>query len=507
MDVLRQIQPDYYRAVAQNPALLHDPQVQQHIVGAVQQFTIQRAMHVQQELNQHKDRANHIRAANQAMRPAQPGVFNRAKRRKRGDDSESDGGADSDDSAEEAFVKRVRSGQTRSRRRGRDDLSDEDAPLDPEVAAAARDVALSEGPVDLRYLRGVDAGLLTQTAGDRGHAVTEWTCTACGGDDVEGTVVQCDGCDAAVHLACYGLTDADVQGDWYCDACAAQLDPARCQCVVCPVRRGALRRVVEWGACRWGDAEEGVRREKEAEEAAKQRLDRKHAAQDPAANETQAVLESLAAGGAAAGDAGAKPKAKRGRPTKEDIRQRQALADEAERLKRLAERPTGPSMRVVLNKLGDADVGERRFCHVACARWLDGVEFADPAKLSGVRLTGLSKEQLDLRCAACGQRGGAVQCCVRSCVNAFHATCGMFRGHVLAQRSTDGAPLAFCYKHSDDRYEQLRGDYISGAKRLWHEDAPAAAAGGAASDAVDLRRDAAKRVRQVYAVLASRETA
>jgi len=57
-------------------------------------------------------------------------------------------------------------------------------------------------------------------------------------------ILLCDGegCDVAVHQACYAVARVP-RGKWYCDACKDKLDLAKPNCVCCPVVGGALRKV------------------------------------------------------------------------------------------------------------------------------------------------------------------------------------------------------------------------------------------------------------------------
>ena len=58
-------------------------------------------------------------------------------------------------------------------------------------------------------------------------------------------ILLCDGegCDVAVHQACYAVARVP-RGKWYCDACKDKLDLSQPNCVCCPVVGGALRKVV-----------------------------------------------------------------------------------------------------------------------------------------------------------------------------------------------------------------------------------------------------------------------
>ncbi|XP_014667075.1 PREDICTED: protein Jade-1-like [Priapulus caudatus] len=64
-------------------------------------------------------------------------------------------------------------------------------------------------------------------------------CTVCRSPDYEegNEMVFCDGCDIAVHQACYGI-QVIPPGDWLCRCCALGIRP---QCMFCPQRGGAMK--------------------------------------------------------------------------------------------------------------------------------------------------------------------------------------------------------------------------------------------------------------------------
>ena len=65
-------------------------------------------------------------------------------------------------------------------------------------------------------------------------------CVCLGREGEDGNeIVFCDGCDLAVHQACYGVASIP-SGEWYCDACASRLTGL--QCCLCPTNGGALKR-------------------------------------------------------------------------------------------------------------------------------------------------------------------------------------------------------------------------------------------------------------------------
>lgn len=57
----------------------------------------------------------------------------------------------------------------------------------------------------------------------------------------ENPLVYCDGCDLAVHQACYGIVDVP-SGRWFCRKCESQERSAKIRCELCPSKQGALKR-------------------------------------------------------------------------------------------------------------------------------------------------------------------------------------------------------------------------------------------------------------------------
>ncbi len=68
-------------------------------------------------------------------------------------------------------------------------------------------------------------------------------CCVCGlGDsDDNNQIVLCDGCDIAVHQACYGIRDIP-EGDWFCALCESGAKGSRIPCALCPNMGGAMVR-------------------------------------------------------------------------------------------------------------------------------------------------------------------------------------------------------------------------------------------------------------------------
>ncbi|RHZ14812.1 hypothetical protein DYB37_002364 [Aphanomyces astaci] len=66
-------------------------------------------------------------------------------------------------------------------------------------------------------------------------------CQVCGDDESSETdpILYCDGCNVAVHQHCYGVRVIPPH-DWFCDACQDKSKPTKC--VLCPERKGALKK-------------------------------------------------------------------------------------------------------------------------------------------------------------------------------------------------------------------------------------------------------------------------
>ena len=74
----------------------------------------------------------------------------------------------------------------------------------------------------------------------------DFSCCVCFNGDSENMnlIIMCEGCNLSVHQACYGVRVVP-EGPWYCRACERNLSPEDKACVLCPVRAGALKEVVE----------------------------------------------------------------------------------------------------------------------------------------------------------------------------------------------------------------------------------------------------------------------
>jgi len=68
-------------------------------------------------------------------------------------------------------------------------------------------------------------------------------CAVCG--DIytydNNAIIFCDGCNVAVHQACYGVTKIP-EGEWLCDRCKAKTTP---QCHLCGLKGGAMKQLFD----------------------------------------------------------------------------------------------------------------------------------------------------------------------------------------------------------------------------------------------------------------------
>ncbi|CAR65968.1 DEHA2G13816p [Debaryomyces hansenii CBS767] len=107
--------------------------------------------------------------------------------------------------------------------------------------------------------------------------------------------------------------------------------------------------------------------------------------------------------------------------------------------------------------------------HVICALWINELYFANPIymePIEGVDL--IPKSRWKLTCYICKQKVGAcIQCCNRSCFQAYHVTCAKRAGlYMNLTKGIQGAInnkttlKSFCDKHSPsdwDQYECIKG--------------------------------------------------
>lgn len=68
-------------------------------------------------------------------------------------------------------------------------------------------------------------------------------CSVCSDDQgtEENPLVYCDGCEVAVHQACYGIVNVP-SGSWFCRKCESGDGNLKIKCELCPSKEGALKR-------------------------------------------------------------------------------------------------------------------------------------------------------------------------------------------------------------------------------------------------------------------------
>ncbi|GMH35158.1 hypothetical protein BSKO_03026 [Bryopsis sp. KO-2023] len=143
---------------------------------------------------------------------------------------------------EEVPVKRRTSSR---RRRGPSyamaDLLADDSPLRPKASPARSPKPPSASRVKLKEMVPVT------------YEWPEDPCGVCGCAhwDDENMIIMCDGkdCNFLVHIGCHGLMTVPQQDPWFCDICAAKLNPQASNCVLCPVSGGVLKKVSKVGNC------------------------------------------------------------------------------------------------------------------------------------------------------------------------------------------------------------------------------------------------------------------
>lgn len=95
------------------------------------------------------------------------------------------------------------------------------------------------------------------------------------------------------------------------------------------------------------------------------------------------------------------------------------------------------------------------WAHVSCALWIPEVGFGNVSKMEPInRIENIPASRWNLVCSLCRDKVGAcIQCTVKTCVTAFHVTCGFKHGlemrTVLDDTATDGVRhISYCTKHS-----------------------------------------------------------
>jgi bromodomain and PHD finger-containing protein 1 len=250
-------------------------------------------------------------------------------------------------------------------------------------------------------------------------AMEDALCCVCAGGESEypNEIVFCERCEMCVHQQCYGVTNIP-EGEWLCWPCheterleranglpgtrpprymreagdGAMYDP-RVQCMLCPVKRGALRTIVN------------------------------PATQTPMTGERATSSPQVRSQTAA-------KTAPDGRAEVE------------------ADPPTPSTPKTPAPQTPNR--GRNRWCHVVCAHWQQGMEtdlYLDgPSAITG--LEEIRTQFRNARCSACRLDDGAcIPCCANGCPVVFHPLCARRCGwHMLPYQSPE--PLAFCARHS-----------------------------------------------------------
>ena len=249
-------------------------------------------------------------------------------------------------------------------------------------------------------------------------AMEDALCCVCAGGESEfpNEIVFCERCEMCVHQQCYGVTNIP-EGEWLCWPCheterlerenglpgtrpprymreagdGAMYDP-RVQCLLCPVKRGALRTVI-----------------------------------DPRTMASPGPMSPPA--NANATDAPATPNSNGANAA-----------------------PPTPGSAGTLPGVTPTRGGRLRWCHVVCAHWQQAVDtdlyLEGPAAVSGLDdIRGAFK---NARCSACRLDDGAcIPCSATNCSVVFHPLCARRCGwHMLPLQSPE--PIAFCARHSVD---------------------------------------------------------
>jgi len=260
-------------------------------------------------------------------------------------------------------------------------------------------------------------------------AMEDALCCVCAGGESEypNEIVFCERCEMCVHQQCYGVTNIP-EGEWLCWPCheterlerenglpgtrpprymreagdGAMYDP-RVQCLLCPVKRGALRTVI----------------------------DPRTIASPPV---SPPLLVRMSVKTVPEG------KAIEGEPPTTPLPKSSHVAAQAT-----------PTTANTLPGVTPTR-GRNRWCHVVCAHWQQAVDtdlyLEGPAAVSG--LEDIRGQFKNARCSACRLDDGAcIPCSATNCAVVFHPLCARRCGwHMLPLQSPE--PIAFCARHSID---------------------------------------------------------
>ncbi|EDO49715.1 predicted protein, partial [Nematostella vectensis] len=98
--------------------------------------------------------------------------------------------------------------------------------------------------------------------------------------------------------------------------------------------------------------------------------------------------------------------------------------------------------------------GGKTYIHVSCALWVPEVGFGNVERMEPIiKVEKIPTSRWNLVCYLCKEKVGAcIQCSVKSCVTAFHVTCGFQEGldmrTILDDTEVDGVRhVSYCSKH------------------------------------------------------------
>ena len=295
-------------------------------------------------------------------------------------------------------------------------------------------------------------------------AMEDALCAVCGGGDSEAPneILFCERCEVAVHQDCYGVAEVP-EGDWLCWPChvaeaneverglppsrpprwlreagdGSLYDP-RPSCCLCPVKRGALRAVVEperlapAPRAQPADAVAPM----DADDDAKAEAKSIDAAATPPATPAATPAATAAANPAAALTPGSPAAARRAA---------------------LVGFEPGRSGKAPPPERRDEDrrEGVVRWAHVVCAQCVPGVEVSSvpgPGAAAPV-IRGLERvppSAFSSECQVCGlSEGAVVQCGYPGCAVTLHPMCARRAGWLMSDvaRQEDKRRV-FCGRHS-----------------------------------------------------------